>query len=53
MKKKPINKARLAGLVRELLMELGEDPDREGLRNTPARMAESLIFLPGGNFFFR
>ena len=48
MKKKPINKARLAGLVRELLMELGEDPDREGLRNTPARMAESLVFLTGG-----
>ena len=48
MKQKPINRARLAGLVRELLMELGEDPDREGLRNTPARMAEALVFLTGG-----
>jgi len=48
MKKKPINKDRIAGLVRQLLQELGEDPEREGLKKTPERMAESLIFLTGG-----
>jgi len=48
MKKKPINKDRVAGLVRQLLEELGEDPEREGLKKTPERMAESLIFLTGG-----
>lgn len=48
MKKKLINTARIAGLVRELLVELGEDPEREGLKNTPVRMAEALAFLTGG-----
>jgi GTP cyclohydrolase I len=38
----------LAGLARELLAELGEDPDREALRRTPARVAESLRFLTQG-----
>jgi len=35
-------------LVRELLRELGEDPEREGLRDTPARVARSLAFLSSG-----
>ena len=48
MKKKQVNKARIAELVRELLLELGEDPDREGLRGTPTRMAEALTFLTSG-----
>ena len=48
MKKKQVNKARIAELVRGLLLELGEDPDREGLRGTPARMAEALAFLTSG-----
>ena len=43
-----INKSRIAGLVRELLVEIGEDPEREGLRDTPARMAEALSFLTNG-----
>jgi GTP cyclohydrolase I len=38
----------LAGLARELLAELGEDPDREALLRTPARVAESLRFLTQG-----
>jgi len=46
--KKTVNKARVAELVRELLIELGEDPTREGLRGTPKRVAESLAFLTGG-----
>jgi GTP cyclohydrolase I len=34
--------------VRRLLAELGEDPDREGLRGTPRRVEHSLKFLTGG-----
>jgi GTP cyclohydrolase I len=43
-----MNKPRVELLIRELLSELGEDPDREGLRRTPARMAASLDFLTSG-----
>ena len=39
---------RIAALVGELLKELGEDPSREGLRKTPARVARSLAFLTRG-----
>jgi GTP cyclohydrolase I len=35
-------------LVRELLLELGEDPEREGLLRTPSRVAESYEFLTSG-----
>jgi GTP cyclohydrolase IA len=35
-------------LVRELLTKLGEDPDREGLRDTPKRVAKALTFLTSG-----
>lgn len=35
-------------LIRELLVELGEDPDREGLAKTPARVARALEFLTSG-----
>ena len=38
----------LEDLVREILPRLGEDPDREGLQRTPARVAKSLEFLTGG-----
>lgn len=33
--------ARAEAAVRELLLAIGEDPDREGLRETPARVARS------------
>jgi GTP cyclohydrolase I len=35
-------------LIRQLLVELGEDPDREGLQSTPRRVAKSFKFLTGG-----
>ncbi len=35
-----MNKERIKKLVRELLIELGENPEREGLRETPERMAD-------------
>jgi GTP cyclohydrolase IA len=35
-------------LIRQLLVELGEDPDREGLVRTPARVDHALRFLTAG-----
>jgi GTP cyclohydrolase IA len=35
-------------LITELLVELGEDPGREGLIRTPARVEKSLKFLTSG-----
>jgi GTP cyclohydrolase I len=35
-------------LIKDLLKELGEDPDREGLRKTPERVAQSLGYLTSG-----
>ena len=35
-------------LVRNLLADLGEDPDREGLLNTPRRVEKALRFLTSG-----
>ena len=39
-KKDTINKKKIEKLLRQLLIELGENPDREGLRDTPRRMAD-------------
>ena len=39
---------RLESLVREMLVELGEDPNREGLLKTPKRVAQSLRYLTSG-----
>jgi GTP cyclohydrolase I len=37
----PVDLARAEAAVRELLLAVGEDPDREGLRETPARVARA------------
>ena len=39
---------RAAAAVRELLIAIGEDPDREGLRDTPARVARAYAELTQG-----
>ncbi len=38
----------IADHVREVLRELGENPEREGLRNTPLRAEKALRFLTNG-----
>ena len=40
MKKTSINKRKIEKLVRQLIVQLGENPDREGLQGTPQRMAD-------------
>lgn len=37
----PYDAARAEAAIRELLLAVGEDPDREGLRDTPARVARA------------
>ena len=43
-----MNKSRVEELIRELLVEIGEDPEREGLVDTPRRVAKSYEFLTEG-----
>ena len=43
-----MNREKVGRLVRELLVELGENPDREGLRKTPERVARALEHLTRG-----
>ena len=43
-----MNTERVSFLIRELLTEIGEDPDREGLLKTPERVAEAYKFLTRG-----
>jgi len=43
-----MNIERVSELVRQLLIEIGEAPDREGLLKTPERYARALQFLTSG-----
>ena len=43
-----MNEQRVTELIRELLVEIGEDPSREGLLKTPERVAEAWEFLTRG-----
>ena len=43
-----MNEDRVANLIRELLIEIGEDPGREGLIKTPERVMKALKFLTQG-----
>ncbi len=38
----------IADLVRQMIVQLGEDPNREGLRRTPERFEKALRFLTSG-----
>ncbi|MFC5261213.1 GTP cyclohydrolase I FolE [Kribbella qitaiheensis] len=40
--------ARAERAIRELLIAIGEDPDREGLKDTPARVARSYAEITAG-----
>jgi GTP cyclohydrolase IA len=42
------NLDKIESLIRQLLVELGEDPQREGLLNTPRRVAKAFSFLTNG-----
>ena len=43
-----VDTRKIEALVRELIIALGEDPEREGLLKTPARVARSFEFLASG-----
>src|SRR4249920_2794568 len=47
-KKGPVDLERIALAVREILLAVGEDPDREGLRETPDRVARMYAELFAG-----
>ena len=44
----PFDSVRAAAAVRELLLAIGEDPDRDGLRKTPERVARAFAELTAG-----
>ena len=45
---RPIDKPRVEAAIRELLLAVGEDPDREGLLGTPDRVARACEEILGG-----
>ncbi|HEY6796360.1 MAG TPA: GTP cyclohydrolase I FolE [Kineosporiaceae bacterium] len=46
--RRPYDAARVEHAVREILLAIGEDPDRDGLRQTPARVARAYSELFAG-----
>jgi GTP cyclohydrolase I len=43
-----MNEKKVAQIIKDLLIEIGEDPNREGLQKTPKRVMKSLEFLTQG-----
>ena len=43
-----MNQEKIQKLIKELLLEIGEDPHREGLLSTPKRVARTYEFLTSG-----
>ena len=48
MKVSDLSAASFEDLVAEMILRLGDDPEREGMRKTPKRVAKSLAFLTEG-----
>eukprot|EP01113_Clastostelium_recurvatum_P024999 TRINITY_DN2997_c0_g1_i2.p1 TRINITY_DN2997_c0_g1~~TRINITY_DN2997_c0_g1_i2.p1 ORF type:complete len:211 (-),score=76.70 TRINITY_DN2997_c0_g1_i2:90-722(-) len=46
--KSPSRLDHMTDAVKTLLTEIGEDPEREGLRETPLRMAKAMMFFTSG-----
>ena len=46
--KQEVDRARIERAVREILISIGEDPDREGLLGTPERVADAYAYLFAG-----
>lgn len=44
----PVDEARVAAAVREILFAIGENPDRDGLQDTPARVGRAYAEIFGG-----
>nr|WP_257794273.1 GTP cyclohydrolase I FolE [Arthrobacter sp. zg-Y238] len=44
----PVDRPRIERAVREILLAIGEDPDRDGLRETPSRVAKSYTEIFAG-----
>ncbi len=47
-RKSPVSEEEMRQAVRTLLLGMGEDPDREGLIDTPKRVVKALKFLTSG-----
>jgi len=45
---RPIDRSRIERAVREMLLAIGEDPDRDGLVRTPARVADMFAEIFAG-----
>ena len=48
LERPPIDRARIERAVREILAAIGEDPDRDGLVHTPARVADMFAEIFSG-----
>ena len=44
----PVDQPRIERAVREILLAIGEDPDRDGLKETPSRVAKSYTEIFSG-----
>ena len=44
----PFDQARVARAVREILIAIGEDPERAGLADTPSRFARAMVEMTAG-----